>query len=55
MCDNWRDISLLDVMEKLFARLINDKLQVEVEDSVTDFQCGFRADLLCASIGREDY
>ena len=30
VCDNWRGISLLDVMGKLFARIINDRLQVVV-------------------------
>ena len=43
VCDNWRGISLLDVMGKLFARVINDKLHAAVEDSVADSQCGFRA------------
>ena len=29
-CDNWRSISLLDVMGKVFARVLNDRLQLVV-------------------------
>ena len=28
VCDNWRGISLLDVVGKLFARVLQDRLQV---------------------------
>jgi len=42
-CDNWRGISLLDVVGKLFTRVLNDRLQLVVEETVSDFQCGFRA------------
>ena len=38
-CDNWRGISLLDVMGKLFARMLNDRLQLAVEGAISDFQC----------------
>ena len=41
-CDNWRGISLLNVMSKLFSRVLNDKLQLVVEETVSDSQCGFR-------------
>ena len=41
LCDNWKGISLLDVMGKLFARVINDRLQLAVEEAVSDSQCGF--------------
>ena len=27
-CDNWRSISLLEVMGKLFAAMLNDRLQL---------------------------
>ena len=42
-CDNWRGISLLDMMGKLFARVLNDRLQLVVEEAVSDSQCRFRA------------
>ena len=42
-CDNWRGISLLDVIGKLFARVLNDRLQLVVEETVSDSQCRFRA------------
>ena len=37
-CDNWRGIriSLLDVMGKLFARVLNDRLQLVVEEADSD-------------------
>ena len=42
ICGNWRGISLLDVMGKLFAKVIQGRLQVVVEDTLPDSQCGFR-------------
>ena len=42
-CDNWRGIGSLDVMGKLFARVLNNRLQLVVEETVSDSQCGFRA------------
>jgi len=42
-----RGISLLDVMGKLLARILNNRLQTVVEDSVADSRCGFRADRGC--------
>jgi len=42
-CDNWKGISLLDVMGKLFARVLNDRLKLVVERAVSDSQCGFMA------------
>ena len=32
VCDNWRGISLLDVVGKLFARVIQERLQVIAEE-----------------------
>ena len=42
VCDNWRGISLLDVVGKLFAKIIQKRLQGVVEEVVPDSQCGFR-------------
>ena len=41
LCDNWRGISLLEVVGKVFAKIIQRRLQVLVEDVVADSQCGF--------------
>ena len=49
-CDNWRGISLLDVMGKLFARVLNNRLQLVVEETVSDSQCGFRAGRGCVDM-----
>jgi len=32
----------LDVMRKLFARVLNDRLYLVMEETVSDSQCGFR-------------
>ena len=40
-CDNWRGISLLDVVGKVLGRIIQDRLQVIVEVLLADSQCGF--------------
>ena len=49
-CDNWRDISLLDVMGKLFTRVLNDRLQLVVEETVSNSQYGFRAGRGCVDM-----
>eukprot|EP00117_Sycon_ciliatum_P027914 scpid27779/ scgid3366/ Craniofacial development protein 2; p97 bucentaur protein len=41
-CDNWRGISLLDVVGKLFARMLQDRLEPLAEDWLPESQCGFR-------------
>ena len=47
ICGNWHGISLLDVMGKLFAKVIQGRLQVVVEDTLPDSQCGFRCGRGC--------
>ena len=42
LCDNWRGISLLDVVGKLFTKIMQSRLQMVVEDLVSDSHCGFR-------------
>ena len=49
-CDNWRGISLLDVVGKLFARVLNDSLQLVVEETVSDSSCGLRAGRGCVDM-----
>ena len=36
LCDNWRGISLLDVVGKVFAKVIQQHLQKVVEEVVAD-------------------
>jgi len=40
-CDNWRGISLLDVVGKLFGRILQDRLQLIAEKVLPESQCGF--------------
>ena len=47
ICGNWRGISLLDVMGKLSAKVTQGRLQVVVEDTLPDSQCGFRCGRGC--------
>ena len=49
-CYNWYGISLLDVAGKLFARIIQDHLQVIVEGLLPDTQCDFRRNRGCADM-----
>ena len=37
-------------MGKLFARVLNDRLQLVVEGTVSDSQCGFRAGRGCVDM-----
>jgi hypothetical protein len=41
-CDNWRGISLLDVIGKMFARVMQNRLQKLASIVLPDSQCGFR-------------
>lgn len=49
-CDNWRGISLLDVAGKVFARLIQQRLQTVAEEVVPESQCGFRKERGCVDM-----
>ena len=50
VCDNWRGISLLDVAGKVFARILQDRLQVTAEKILPDSQCGFRKGRGCVDM-----
>lgn len=50
VCDNWRGISLLDVVGKLFARVIQERLQVIAEEILPESQCGFRKSRGCVDM-----
>ena len=49
-CDNWRGISLLDVVGKVFARIVQERLQVIAEGLLPDYQCGFRKGRECTDM-----
>ena len=49
-CDNWRGISLLDVVGKVFARIMQDRLQVIAEKMLPESQCGFRKGRGCVDM-----
>jgi hypothetical protein len=45
ICDNWRGISLIELLGKVFARVIQNRLQSVAEtgvDVLPESQCGFR-------------
>lgn len=50
VCDNWRGISLLDVVGKVFARIVQSRLQRTAEGLLPDSQCGFRPGRGCADM-----
>ena len=49
-CDNWRGISLLDVVGKLFGRILQERLQVLAESLLPESQCGFRKGRGCTDM-----
>jgi len=49
-CDNWRGISLLDVGGKLFAKIIQNRLQTMAQRVLPDSQCGFRCGRGCTDM-----
>ena len=49
-CNNWRGISLLDVMGKLFGQILQDRLQLIAEKVLPESQCGFRKGRGCVDM-----
>ena len=49
-CNNGRGISLLDAVGKVFARTLQEKLQVKVERVLPESHCGFRKGRGCVDI-----
>ena len=50
VCDNWRGISLLDVVGKVIARVLQDRLQRLAEEELLESQCGFRKGRGCTDM-----
>ena len=49
-CDNWRGISLLDVVGKVVVRVLQERLQKLAEDQFPESQCGFRKGRGCTDM-----
>ena len=49
-CDNCRGISLLDVVGKIFGRIVQNRLLVIAEGLLPDSQCGFRKGRGCTDM-----
>ena len=49
-CDNWRGIALLDVVGKLVARIVQNRLQMLAERELPESQCGFRRGRGCTDM-----
>ena len=49
-CDNWRGISLLDVVGKVTARILQDRLQQLAKEELPDSQCSFRRGRDCSDM-----
>lgn len=47
-CENFRGISLLSIVGKLYARILNDRMNVQIEGKLWDVQAGFRKGRGCA-------
>ena len=50
MCDNWRGISLLDVVGKVAATVVQGRLQQLAEEVLPESQCGFRKGRGCSDM-----
>ena len=42
-CNNYREISLLSVVGKVFARVVHARLQILADRIYPESQCGFRS------------
>ena len=49
-CDNWKGISLLDVVGKVATRILQERLQELAEDVLPESQCGFRKTRGCTDM-----
>ena len=49
-CDNWRGIALLDVVGKVVAKILQERLQQVAEEELPESQCGFRKGRGCADM-----
>ena len=49
-CENWRGIALLEVMGKIVARIIQQRLQIIAERELPESQCGFRRGRGCTDM-----
>ena len=49
-CDNWRGITLLEVIGKVVARVLQARLQMVAEQELPDSQCGFRKARGCSDM-----
>ena len=49
-CNNWRGIALLDVVGKVVARVIQERLQRPAEQELPESQCGFRKGSSCSDM-----
>ena len=49
-CDNWKGIALLDVIEKVVARVLQERLQELAEEELPESQCGFRKARSCTDM-----
>lgn len=43
ICNNYRGISLLDITYKILAITLKNRLEKLTENSIGDYQCGFRS------------
>ena len=50
VCDNWRGISLLDVVGKIFAKSVQERLQIIANKVLPKPQCGFRRGRGCTNM-----
>ena len=49
-CDNWRGIALLDVVGKVVATILQERLQVSAEQELPESHCGFRKGRSCTDM-----
>ena len=47
LCDNWRGVSLLNLVGKGFAKLVQELSQEVMEET---FQCGFQCNSGCTNM-----
>lgn len=50
LCDNWQGISLFDVVGKVLARILQERLQIVAEKVLPELQRGFRKGRGCVDM-----
>jgi hypothetical protein len=54
-CNNWRDITLLSLPRKVLAKVILQKINARLDNSIRKQQAGFLSDRICTLLNKKAF